>query len=350
VHDALWMARLDKTYHAFFRRVQNGEKPGFPRFQGRTRYHSFTDKEYGNGARLEHGSLVLSTIGRIAVRWSRPVEGAIKTVTVSKEADGWYVCCSCAHVPTQPLPLTGNETGIDVGLTVFLITADGEMVENPRHDRTAEKRLATAHRRVSRRKKGSKRRKKAARLCAKRHQHVQRQRRDVHHKTALAVLRTYDTISLEDVRVANMVRNKRLAKPISDAGWAQFRTILECKAVYAGRRVVAVPPASTSQEWQWLWGARAQALERAHARLPDLRAGDGPRRERGQEYSMARTAPAETRGDACGDEPRTRRAFARAACQSEVIGHVHGGQAHAPVEASHTHDRRKRRQQNARIE
>src|SRR5215469_397233 len=135
------LARLDKTYQAFFRRVANGEKPGFPRFQGRNRYHSFTYKEYGNGARLDNGSLVLSKIGRIAVRWSRPVQGTTKTVTVSREAGGWYVCFSCAEVPTQPLPLTGRETGIDVGVKVFLITADGQPVANPRHYRTAERAL-----------------------------------------------------------------------------------------------------------------------------------------------------------------------------------------------------------------
>src|SRR5262249_26015997 len=74
------LARLDKTYRAFFRRLANGEQPGFPRFHGRHRYHAFTYKEYGNGARLDNGSPVLAKIGRIAVRWSRPVEGAIKTV------------------------------------------------------------------------------------------------------------------------------------------------------------------------------------------------------------------------------------------------------------------------------
>ena len=113
--------------------MQRGEQPGFPRFQGRTRWHSFTFKEYGNGARLENGFLVLSKIGRIAVRWSRPVAGTFKTVTISREADGWSVCFSCAEVPIEPLPLTGRETGIDVGLTVFLLTADGQPVENPRH-------------------------------------------------------------------------------------------------------------------------------------------------------------------------------------------------------------------------
>ena len=108
------LARLDKTYQAFFRRVANGEKPGFPRFHGKDRYHSFTCKEYGNGARLENGSLVLSKLGRIAVWWRRPIQGTPKTGTRSKEAAGWwYVSCSCAEVAVEPLPLTGKQTGID---------------------------------------------------------------------------------------------------------------------------------------------------------------------------------------------------------------------------------------------
>jgi len=242
------LARLDRTYQAFFQRVAAGEKAGFPRYQGRGRYHSFTYKEYDNGARLDNGYLVLSKIGRIAVRWSRPVEGTIKTITLSKEADGWYVCLSCVEVPTQPLPPTGQETGIDLGSKVFLITAGGDAIENPRHYRKGEKALKKAQRRVSRRKKESKRRQKAVRILAKRHQHVRRQRRDFHHKTALALIRAYDVIYLEDLRVANMVRNRHLSKSISDTGWAAFRSILEGKAAYAGRQVVAVPPAYTSQD------------------------------------------------------------------------------------------------------
>jgi len=228
--------------------VQAGETPGSPRFQGRDRYHSFTYKQFGNGATRENGFLVLSKIGRLAVRWSRPLEGTPKTVTLSQEADGWYVGFSCAEVPIRPLPLTGHETGIDVGLKVFLITAEGEAVENPRHYRRGEKRLAKAQRRVSRRKKGSNRRKKAVALLAKAHQTVKRQRTDHHHKTALTLVRAYDTIYLEDLQVRNMVRNRSLAKSISDAGWAQFRSILTSKAAYAGKWVVAVSAQYTSQD------------------------------------------------------------------------------------------------------
>jgi putative transposase len=261
------LARLDRTYQAFFQRVANGEKPGFPRFHGKDRYHSFTYKEYGNGARLDNGYLVLSKIGRIAVRWSRPIQGAIKTATISKEADGWYVSFSCAEVPTEPLPLTGKATGIDVGLKVFLITADGQPVENPRHYRTAEKALKKAQQRVSRRKKGSKRRRKAVRVLARRHQHVRRQRSDFHHKTARALVRAYDTIYVEAIQPANLSRRPApkqdengtyihngasqkagLNKSIQDAGWRHFLCILAYKAACAGKRVEAVNPAYTSQD------------------------------------------------------------------------------------------------------
>jgi putative transposase len=129
-----------------------------------------------------------------------------------------------------------------------LIAADGQIVDNPRHYRTAEKQLAKTQRRLRRRIKGSKRRRKAVTLLKRHHQTVQRQRCDFHHKTALALLRQYDTIYLEDVRVANMVRNHHLAKRISDAAWRQFRTILEAKAACAGRQVRAVPPAYTSKD------------------------------------------------------------------------------------------------------
>jgi putative transposase len=311
------LARLDKTCQAFFRRVQAGEAPGLPRFQGRARYHSFTYEEYGNGARIESGYLVLSKIGSIALQWSRPLTGTPKTITISREADGWYVIVPCVGVPAQSLPSTGRETGTDVGLKVFLITADGLIVENSRPHRRGERQLKKAQQRVSRRKKGSQRRKKAVRCLARAHQHVKRQRADFHHKTALHLLRQYDTIYLEALRIANMVRNRHLAKSISDAGWARFRAILEAKAAYAGGRVIAVPAQYTSQDCSGCGERVPKRLSvRAHVYAPMstrpclrvLWSRRRPRRERGQKHAPGRACPSGTRGVACGDEPSIRRA------------------------------------------
>jgi putative transposase len=264
------LARLDTTYQAFFRRVANGEKPGFPRFQGHNRWHSFTFKEYGNGARLDNRYLVLSKIGRIAVHWSHPIQGTITTVTISREADGWYVCCSCASVPVEPLPLTGTETGIDVGLKVLLITADGDIVANPRRSRPAERAPKKAQQRVARRKKESKRRRTAVQVLAKQHQKVKRQRSDFHHKTAPALVRAYDTISVAAIQPANLGRRPApklvengtggyehngasrkagLNTSMQDAGWRHFRSIpaiLAYTPACAGKRVETANPAYMS--------------------------------------------------------------------------------------------------------
>jgi putative transposase len=145
------------------------------------------------------------------------------------------------------LPPTGRETGIDLGIEAFATLSDGTRIFHPGWYRKAERALTTAQRRVSRRKKGSDRRHKAITLLAKAHQKMRRQRTDFHHKTALQLVRENDTIYPEDLQTANMLKNRHLAKSISDAGWSAFLTILSFKAACVGRSGVAVPPAYTSQ-------------------------------------------------------------------------------------------------------
>jgi putative transposase len=141
----------------------------------------------------------------------------------------------------------GIDLGIDLGIEAFATLSDSTRILTPGWYRKAERALKTAQRRVSRRKRGSNRRRKAVRLLAKAHQRVRRQRTDFHHKTALALVRAYDAVYHEDLQVRNMVRNHYLAKSIQDAGWAAFLTILAYEAACAGRVVVAVNPAFTSQ-------------------------------------------------------------------------------------------------------
>ena len=263
--------RLDKTYQAFFRRVKNGETPGYPRFRGKERYTSFAYPQVGEhgGATLDGGLLSLSKIGRIPIRLHRPLEGTPKTVTISREADGWYVCISCADVPTHLLPATGQETGIDLGIEAFATLSDGTRIFHPGWYRQAERARKTAQRRVSRRKKGSNRRRKAIVLLAKAHQKVARQRRDFHHKTVLRLVQTNDTIYHEALQPANMVKKHHLAKSITDAGWGAFLTILTYKAACAGRRIVAVHPAYTSQRWSGCGALVHNGLPVRWHRCPD---------------------------------------------------------------------------------
>ena len=125
---------------------------------------------------------------------------------------------SCAEVPTQPLPPTGQETGIDLGLESFATLADGTMIHNPRCYRKAEAYLRRCQRRVARRKQGSHRRRKAVKLLAKAHLKVKRQRQDFQHKAALYLVRQYDTVYFEDLQTANMVKNHHLAKSSATRG------------------------------------------------------------------------------------------------------------------------------------
>jgi putative transposase len=241
------LKRLERTYQAFFRRIRDGGQPGHPRYKGRNRYRSFTYPQYGNGTTMDGGILSLSRIGRIPLKAHRPIEGTPKTVTIRREADGWYVAISCADIPVHPLPVTGQEVGIDMGLESFATLANGQRIFTPSYYRKAEAYLRRCARRVARRQKGSQRRAKAVVLLAKAHQHIANQRRDFHHQEAVKLVRAYDSIAYEELQTANMVRNHHLAKSISNAGWAAFLTILSDKAACAGREVIAVHPAFTSQ-------------------------------------------------------------------------------------------------------
>ena len=250
LQDAL--TRLDRAYRAFFRRVKAGETPGFPRFKGRGRYRTFTFKDAANhnGVRLLAGGkrVKLAGIGNVKVKLHRPVGGRIKQASVSLDGDGhWYIAFACADVPARPLPPLDTSVGIDVGITTFAALSDGTMVDNPRPYEMAQRSLATAQRRASRRKRGSKRRRKAVELLAKQSARVQRVRLDFHHKTAHAIVQRFGSIAVEDLNVKGLAR-MRLAKQVHDAGWAQFTTILANKAESAGREFYRVDPRGTSQE------------------------------------------------------------------------------------------------------
>lgn len=237
---------LDNAFQGFFRRVKAGENPGYPRFKGKNRFSSFGFKEYGNGFKIDGRRLRLFGISRVPVRWHRPLPCTPKTVRIVRKADGWYAMFAC-EMEAEKLPPTGNEVGIDVGVAALVTTSDGEKVPNPGWYRKGQRQLRRQQRQVSRRQKGGSNRRKAVRLVARHHLHVSRQRKDALDKIVHRLIRDYDLIAVEDLQIRNMVRNHRLAKSIMDAGWGYFRTRLRDKAAEAGRAVVEVDPAYTSQ-------------------------------------------------------------------------------------------------------
>jgi putative transposase len=197
---------------------------------------------------LVGNTLHLSRIGKVRVFVSRPIEGTVKTCTIKREADGWYVIFAVEEDRSPFYTRTGDAVGVDVGVENLATLSTGEVIENPRHMAKAEARLKTAQRKVSRRRRGSRRRAKAVALLRRQHQKVARARADAHHKAALSLVKRFDLIAFEDLNVSGMLMNHHLAKAISDAAWNQFIAITASKASSAGRRVVKVAAQYTTQE------------------------------------------------------------------------------------------------------
>jgi putative transposase len=243
--------RVERAFAGFFRRVRNGETPGYPRFKGKGRYKSLTFTQFGDGlgASFQNGKLKLSKIGLVKIKLHRDISGTVKTVTVKRDTIGkWYAVLAVETELNQPGTHPGTAAGLDVGLEKFATLSDGSAIENPRYLRKTEKRLKHAQRALSRKQKGSRNREKTRLKVAKLHTKVRNQRKDFLHKESRRLVNVYKMIAVEDLTVKNMVENHHLAKSISDAGWSEFLAMLCYKAEEAGSRVVKVNPSGTSQE------------------------------------------------------------------------------------------------------
>ena len=235
--------RVERAFQNFFRRVKAGEKAGYPRFKGEGRYDSFTYPQ--SGFEIADNGFKLSKIGTVKIKLHRQPEGNIKTCTIKKEIDKWYACFSVEYEPIKK-PIPTKSIGIDMGIKSFAVLSDGEVIENPKYLRKAEKKLISKQRRHSKKKKGSHNRKKARIKLAKLHCKVRNQRYDFHHKISRKIVDTYGYIAVEDLNIKGMVKTHHLAKSISDAGWGQFLNYLTYKAEEAGCKVEKVFPYYTS--------------------------------------------------------------------------------------------------------
>ena len=258
------LRRLDRAFQGFFQRVRAGRRAGYPRFKTAARWDSvdFVDRD---GARWREpegrwAAAYLQGVGQIKVKAHRLVVGRVKTLRLKREARRWYVIVVAEQRPS-PLPITGREIGLDVGVARFAATSDGQVVANPRFRAAAAGELAAAQRVLAGCRPGSGNRRRARRKLAKLHRTLANQRRDFHHQIARKLIDTCDVIAVEDLAITNMTRSASgtveapgrnvaakagLNRSILDAGWGQFLAILLAKAEGAGRRVVKVNPRDTS--------------------------------------------------------------------------------------------------------
>jgi putative transposase len=257
------LRRLDKAMKAFYRRCKAGQKPGYPRFRALDRWDSVEWPSDGDGCKWkpEAARVYLQGIGHVKVHAHRAAAGRVKTIALKREGRRWYIVLSCDDVPARPLPATGREIGIDVGVARFATASDGEVIASPRFTRTSADELAAAQQVLARKKRGSASRRRARAKAGEVHRRIRNRRADFHHKTARALIQSCDAIALEDLKIGNMTRSASgtleqpgtnvaaksgLNRSILDAGWGQFASILAAKAEEAGRRIVFVDPRHTS--------------------------------------------------------------------------------------------------------
>jgi len=239
--------RLDLAFRAFFRRVKSGDNPGFPRFRGEERYDSFTFPQVG--FRLDE-FLHLSKIGKVKIKKHRDVEGTKKTCTIWRSPTGkWYTSIAC-DINRKPIEQPIEPAiGVDMGLESFATFSNGEQIKNPRFFREEEKTLVKVQRKLSAQEKTTKARLNARKVVACVHERIAWKRENFAHQESRKITNRFNTIAVEDLSINDMQKGNfhGINKSIGDAAWRMFLTFLGYKAADAGKRVVKINPAYTSQ-------------------------------------------------------------------------------------------------------
>jgi putative transposase len=238
------LRQLDKAFQAFFRRVKSGDKPGFPRFKGKDRFHSITFPTYGNGIKLKKGKLYIQNVGSVRINLHRDIKGTIKTVTVKRQNGRFYASFSCDDIPQNILPASTKEIAIDVGVKSFAVMSDGKVIDNPKYLKQSEAKLKEIQSQYSK-----KQSKNLKRKLARFHEKITNQRKDFQHKLSRKIVDNFGFIFVEKLHPKEMVKGnfRTLNKYINDAAWAQFFNYLSYKAEEAGRKLIRVNAKNTTQ-------------------------------------------------------------------------------------------------------
>jgi len=227
---------LDRAFQNFF----NG-KQKYPRFKSKKHSRLSYRTQYNqNNIRIKDNKIKLPKLGWVKFRKSQEVCGEIKNVTVSKSRTGKYYISVCVEENIEPLPEVDKAVGIDLGLEHFAVTSHGDKVENPRTLEKYQRKIRRLQKDLARKEKGSNNWKKKKRELAKVHEKVANIRKDFLHKLSTTIIRENQTVTVESLKVKNMLKNKNLSRSISDASWSMFVGFLEYKADWYGRDFVKI--------------------------------------------------------------------------------------------------------------
>ncbi|MCJ7843676.1 transposase, partial [Lederbergia sp. NSJ-179] len=244
--------RLQKAFENFFRKDAR-----YPKQKKYKEYTSMTFPQFGfnkKGNRMAmsfsgNGKLYNTRLGEIDILLHRPLEGTIKQLIIKRQGKRWYaIFCVEGQAPPPTTLDIHNAIGIDVGINKYAVLSNGPEYENPRFLRKKERQLKKTQRRLSKKKKGSANYTKQVQRVRQLHEKVGNQRRDFLHKLSYHLTKDYSVIAVENLNIRNMVRNRKLAKSISDAGWGMFRNMLAYKCARNGGVLIKVEPTFTSQD------------------------------------------------------------------------------------------------------
>ena len=233
------LSHLDGAFQKFFKK-----SGGFPKFKSKHKSHKSFSCPQGCKVDFEKGTITIPKCKNIKARFSRTFEVTVKTVTLSQSKSGKYFASVLVEdgkqIPVKAPIDAETSVGIDVGIKDFAVLSTGEKIGNPKHLKQSEARLKVLQRRMSRKQKGSSSRHKARLRVARLHEHIANQRRDFHHQVSTRLVRENQTVIVEDLNVAGMVKNHCLAKAICDAGWSQFKEFLRYKCDWYGKNLVEI--------------------------------------------------------------------------------------------------------------